>query len=136
MNDKEAIHTSQAPAAVGPYSQAIRVGRWVFTAGQIGIDPQTGTLLPDLESQVHRIMQNLQAILEAAGTDLNHIVKTTIFLTDLSAFSTVNAIYAQYVGDPPPARSTVEVRALPLGALVEIEAVAVIPRPKAHHAWE
>ncbi len=127
MNERAAVRTPQAPDAVGPYSQGIRVGSWVFTAGQIGIDPQTGTLLPDLEQQVHQVMRNLEAILRAAGTDFQHVVKTTIYLTDLSSFQTVNSIYAQYVGDPPPARATVEVRALPLGALVEIEAIAIIP---------
>jgi len=127
MQDKVVVQTDKAPAAVGPYSQAIRVGSLIFTAGQIGIDPRTGQLVSGLEAQVHQVMQNLQAILQAAGSDLQHLVKTTIYLTDLSAFQTVNAIYAEYVGTTPPARSTVQVAALPLAAEVEIEAVAVVP---------
>ncbi|NPA91902.1 MAG: RidA family protein [Chloroflexi bacterium] len=127
MQDKVVVQTDKAPAAVGPYSQAIRVGSLIFTAGQIGIDPRTGQLVSGLEAQVHQVMQNLQAILQAAGSDLQHLVKTTIYLTDLSAFQTVNAIYAEYVGTTPPARSTVQVAALPLAADVEIEAVAVVP---------
>lgn len=125
---KTVVRTNKAPAAVGPYSQAIRVGNWVFTAGQIGIDPQTGQLREGLAAQTRQALQNIAAILEAAGTDLQHVVKTTIFLTDITAFSEVNAIYSEFFSDNPPARSTVQVAALPLGALVEIEAVAVIPQ--------
>ena len=123
---REVIHTDQAPAAVGPYSQAIRVGNLVFTAGQVGIDPVTGQLREGLEAQTRQIMANLQAVLQAAGTDLAHVVKTTIFMTDLSAFKQVNAIYGEYFPADPPARSTVQVAALPLGALIEIEAIAVV----------
>ncbi len=127
MTQREVIHTDRAPAAVGPYSQAIRVGQWVFTAGQIGIDPQTGQLVEGLVAQTRQVLQNLQAVLEAAGTDWDHVVKTTIYMVDLSEFRTVNAIYGEVFSSNPPARSTVQVAALPLGALVEIEAVAIIP---------
>ena len=123
---REVVHTDQAPAAVGPYSQAIRVGNLVFTAGQIGIDPATGRLQEGLEAQTRQVMANLQAVLRAAGTDLTRVVKTTIFMTDLSAFKQVNTIYGEYFPERPPARSTVQVAALPLGALVEIEAIAVV----------
>lgn len=125
--EKFIVHTDQAPAAVGPYSQAVRAGNVVYIAGQIGIDPATGTLRHGLEAQTQQVLNNLQAILRAAGTDMDHVVKTTIFLTDLSAFQTVNTIYEQMFHSHPPARSTVQVAALPLGALVEIEAIAVIP---------
>ncbi len=124
---REVIRTEQAPAAVGPYSQAIRVGNLVFTAGQIGIDPKTGQLQEGLEAQTRQVMANLQAVLRAAGADLSTVVKTTIYMTDLSAFKTVNAIYGEYFTQDPPARSTVQVAALPLGALIEIEAVALVP---------
>ncbi len=124
---KTIVHTEKAPAAVGPYSQAVRVGSFVFTAGQVGLDPETGTLRDGLEAQTRQALANLQAVLEAAGTDLAHVVKTTIFMTDLSAFKQVNAIYGEVFTENPPARSTVQVAALPLGALVEIEAIAVLP---------
>lgn len=123
---RDVIHTDRAPAAVGPYSQAVRVGNLVFTAGQVGIDPTTGQLREGLEAQTRQVMANLQAVLQAAGADLSTVVKTTIFMTDLSAFKQVNAIYGEYFREAPPARSTVQVAALPLGALIEIEAVAVI----------
>lgn len=121
---REIIATDRSPAAVGPYSQAVRVGDFVFTAGQIGIDPKTGTLQPGLEAQTRQVLENLKAVLEAAGCGLGDVVKTTIFLTDLSHFATVNAIYGEAFPDSPPARSTVQVSALPLGALIEIEAIA------------
>lgn len=124
--NREIITTDHAPAAVGPYSQAVRAGDFVFTAGQIGLDPATGQLVAGgLEAQTRQVLANLSAVLAAAGTSLDNVVKTTIFLTDLSAFKTVNNIYGQHFTGAPPARSTVEVAALPLGALVEIEAVAV-----------
>lgn len=121
------IQTAQAPKAVGPYSQAVRVGNLVFTAGQIGIDPETGQLQDSLAAQTRQALQNIAAILEAAGTNLQHVVKTTIYLTDLSAFGEVNAIYGEFFPQDPPARTTVQVAALPLGAQIEIEAVAVVP---------
>ncbi|NOZ28284.1 MAG: RidA family protein [Chloroflexi bacterium] len=124
--EREIIATDRAPAAVGPYSQAVRVGDFVFTAGQIGIDPATGKLREGLEAQTRQILDNLQAVLEAAGSGLEHVIKTTIFLTDIADFAAVNAVYATAFPERPPARSTVQVAALPLGALVEIEAVALV----------
>ncbi len=123
---REVIATDRAPAAVGPYSQAIRVGNLVFTAGQIGLDPATGALAAGLEEQTRQIMSNLQAVLAAAGSSLQNIVKTTIFLTDLADFQAVNAIYGSYFPQQPPARSTVQVAALPRGARIEIEAIALV----------
>lgn len=119
------IQTDAAPAAVGPYSQAIRVGNLVFASGQIGLDPQTGKLRDGLEAQTRQILQNLSAVLAAAGSSMGRVVKTTIFLTDIAAFATVNKIYGEAFPVAPPARSTVQVAALPLGSLVEIEAVAL-----------
>jgi len=121
---RQIIHTSDAPAAVGPYSQAVRIGSLVYTAGQIGIDPATGQLQDGLEAQARQVMRNLQAVLEAAGANFGSVVKTTIFITDMADFGVINGIYGSYFPDSPPARSTVAVAQLPLGALVEIEAVA------------
>ncbi len=124
---KEIVCTDQAPPAVGPYSQAIRVGKFVFTAGQLGLVPGTREFAgPDVESQTRQALENIRAILEAAGSSLRHVVKTTIFLQDLGEFARVNAVYGEYFPEEPPARSTVQVAALPLGARVEIEAVAVV----------
>ena len=127
-NEKSAIHTAQAPAAIGPYSQAIRVGNMVFTSGQVAIDPATGQLVAGgIEDQTHRVLKNLQAVLEAAGMDLSRVVKTTVFLKDMAHFAAMNAIYAEYLQTqdrPAPARSTVEVARLPKDALVEIELIA------------
>jgi 2-iminobutanoate/2-iminopropanoate deaminase len=125
MTNKEIIHTTSAPAAVGPYSQAVRANHWVFTAGQIGIDPATGQLAEGLEAQTHQVLNNLSAVLTAAGSSLAHVVKTTIFLTNMAHFTQANAIYGQVFCEAPPARSTVQVAALPLGALIEIEAIAM-----------
>ncbi len=119
------IHTNKAPAAVGPYSQAVRIDRLVYTAGQIGIDPTTGQMQEGLEAQARQVMANLQAVLEAAGASFGTVVKTTIFITDMADFSVINGIYGAFFVDNPPARSTVAVAQLPLGALVEIEAVAL-----------
>ncbi len=119
------IHTDKAPAAVGPYSQAVRIDRLVYTAGQIGIDPATGQMQEGLEAQARQVMANLQAVLEAAGASFGTVVKTTIFITDMADFSVINGIYGAFFVDNPPARSTVAVAQLPLGALVEIEAVAL-----------
>jgi 2-iminobutanoate/2-iminopropanoate deaminase len=134
MHHVEIISTGNAPAAVGPYSQAIRTGQMVYTAGQIGLDPATGKLVEgDIAAQTEQVLRNVAAILEAAGTDLNHVVKTTVFLQDMGDFAAMNVVYGRYFGDPEsgghrPARSTVAVAALPRpGALVEIEAVAVVP---------
>lgn len=122
---REIIATERAPAAVGPYSQAVRVGNLVFTAGQIGIDPVLGQLRTGIAAQTRQVLTNLQAVLETAGSSLNQVVKSTIFLQDMADFATVNRIYGSSFTTAPPARSTVQVAALPLGALVEIEAIAL-----------
>lgn len=125
----EVIATSDAPKAIGPYSQAIAVpaGRLVFCSGQIPIDPQSGDLVGagDVCQQVHRVMKNLDAVLRAAGSSLDRVVKTTIYLVDLGTFSAVNETYATYFTASPPARATVQVAALPRGAQVEIDAIAL-----------
>jgi 2-iminobutanoate/2-iminopropanoate deaminase len=120
------IATSGAPAAVGPYSQAIATGAFVFCSGQVGLEPATGELVEGgIQAQAARAIRNLGAVLDAAGLGYADVVKTTIFLVDIADFATVNAIYARVFPDPPPARSTVAVAALPKGALFEIEAIAV-----------
>jgi 2-iminobutanoate/2-iminopropanoate deaminase len=121
---RHAIQTSSAPNAVGPYSQGIRSGDFVFCSGQLGLDPATGDLAVGVEAQAERSLRNLQAVLDAAGLSFNDVVKTTIFLADVNDFAAVNAIYAKFMPDPPPARSTVGIAALPKGGLVEIEAIA------------
>ena len=121
---RQAIQTNGAPAALGPYSQAIRSGEFVFCSGQIGLDPASGELAEGVEAQAERALRNLQSVLDAAGLGFDDVVKTTIFLADVNDFATVNAIYARFMADPPPARSTIGVGALPKGALVEIEAIA------------
>lgn len=128
MTHKEIIHTAAAPAAVGPYSQAVRNGNFLYTAGQIAIDPAVGKLIDgDVTAQTEQVLRNLSAILQAGGADLTHVVKTTVFLQDMADFAAMNAVYAAFFGPKPPARSTVAVAGLPLGARVEIEAVAIIP---------
>jgi 2-iminobutanoate/2-iminopropanoate deaminase len=125
MLDTTAILTAAAPAPVGPYSQAIRVDGFVFCSGQVGLDPATGKIVEGgVAEQTQQVLDNLAAVLAGADLTLDAIVKTTIFLIDINDFATVNAIYGRRVGTPPPARSTVAVAALPLGARVEIEAVA------------
>ncbi len=124
---REIIATKSAPAAIGPYAQANRAGVFLFTAGQIGLDPATGTMQSGIENQTRQVLANLQAILQAAGSDLSQVVKTTIFLADLADFATVNRIYGGAFHDAPPARSTVQVAALPAGALLEIDAIAIVP---------
>lgn len=124
---RQAITTPNAPAAIGPYSQAIRVGATVYLSGQIGLDPATGSLVDGLEAQVHRVFRNLKAVAEAAGGRLDDVVKLSIMLTDLGAFARVNEIMASYFQAPYPARATYQVAALPRGALVEVEAVVVLP---------
>lgn len=125
MTTREPISTEAAPAAAGPYSQAIRAGDLVFTAGQLGIDPASGTLVADdVASQAERALTNLAAILEAAGSGLDRLVKVTVFLADIADWPAVNEVYGRMVPEPFPARSAFAVRALPLGARVEIEAVA------------
>lgn len=121
---RQAIQTNGAPAAIGPYSQAIRSGELVFCSGQLGLDPATGELAAGVEAQAERSLRNLQSVLDAAGLTFDDVVKTTIFLTDVNDFAAVNAVYAGFMPEPPPARSTVGVAALPKGGLVEIEAIA------------
>jgi 2-iminobutanoate/2-iminopropanoate deaminase len=121
---RQAISTTNAPAAVGPYSQAIVAGDLVFCSGQVGLDPATGELVDGLEAQADRALRNLSAVLDAAGVSWADVVKTTIFLADVGDFAAVNAIYGKVVPDPSPARSTVGVSGLPKGALVEVEAIA------------
>ena len=121
----QAVSTSSAPAAVGPYSQGIVSGDLVFCSGQLGLDPATGTMVEGgVETQADRAMRNLAAVLDAAGVSINDVVKTTIFLADIDDFAAVNAVYATFMPDPPPARSTFAVGALPKGGLIEIEAIA------------
>ena len=123
---KKVISTKDAPGAVGPYSQAIRAGSMVFCAGQIPLDPKSGQIeSQDVGEQAKRVLENIGAVLKAAQLDYLHVVKTTVFLTDLADFQTVNAIYAGFFRENPPARSTVQVSALPKGAKVEIEVIAV-----------
>ena len=120
------VTTTSAPAALGPYSQAIALDGMVFASGQIGLDPSSGQLVEgDVQAQTHRALQNLTAVLEAAGSSLGNVVKTTVFLTSMSNFTAMNEVYATYFGDEPPARSTIAVAELPKGAQVEIEAIAV-----------
>jgi 2-iminobutanoate/2-iminopropanoate deaminase len=126
--NKEIIQTQHAPAAVGPYSQAVRVGQFVYTAGQIPLDPASGKMVDDdITVQSERALRNLEAVLAAAGGSLSNVVKTTVFLQDIAEFAAMNAVYAQFFSQNPPARSAVQVAALPLGARVEIEAVAFLP---------
>lgn len=125
---RQTINTTAAPAAIGPYSQAVRAGDLIFTSGQIGLDPITGKLVEGIEAQTRQVLANLAVILEAAGATFENVVKTTIFLTDMGDFQTVNMIYASEFAADPPARSTVQVAALPRRALVEIEMVAYAPR--------
>jgi 2-iminobutanoate/2-iminopropanoate deaminase len=124
-----AVSTTGAPAAVGPYSQGIVADGFLFTAGQASLDPATGAIVEGgIGPETERVMANLTAVLDAAGATWADVVKTTIFLVDIGDFGTVNGIYARFLADPPPARSTVGVAALPKGARVEIEAVARLPR--------
>lgn len=120
------IHTTSAPAAIGPYSQAIRAGNLVFASGQLGLNPQTGKLQEGVEAQARQVLSNVKAVLEAAGSGVEKVVKTTMFLTNLADFAKVNVIYAEVFAHEPPARSTIQVAALPLGGLVEIEVVALV----------
>lgn len=122
---KRVITTQDAPQAIGPYSQAIRSGNLLFTAGQIPLDPATGKLVEGgIEEQAERVMRNLEALLTAAGSSFDRVIKTTCFLADLGDFQRFNQVYARYFGDEPPARSTFQVAALPAGARVEVECVA------------
>lgn len=118
------ISTTKAPAAIGPYSQAIEVGNLVFCSGQLPADPETGNLAEGIEAQEHQALTNVKNLLEAAGTSIDKVVKTTVFLADMGDFVTVNGIYAQYFTEPYPARSAVAVKTLPKGALIEVEVIA------------
>jgi len=122
---REAVQTTHAPAAIGPYSQAVRAGSFLFISGQIPLDPGTGQITEGgIGAQTHRVMRSLGAILEAAGADYDRVVRTTVFLTDLADFEVVNEVYGGYFRDSAPARATVQVAALPKGVSVEIDAIA------------
>ena len=122
---KQTINANNAPAAVGPYVHAVAAGELIFTSGQLGLIPESGQLPEGVEAQTHQALKNLSAVLEAAGSDFDHVVKTTVFLDDINDFGAVNAVYAEYFKNEVPARSCVEVAKLPKGGLVEIEAIAV-----------
>ncbi len=124
--NRNVVKTKFAPSAIGPYSQGIRTENFVFASGQLGLNPETGQLREGVAEQTEQIMRNLAAILEAAGSSLDNIIKTTIFLADINDFAAVNSVYAQSFSDEPPARSTIQVAALPLGGAVEIEAIALV----------
>ena len=125
MSTKTAIHTADAPQAIGPYAQAVRSGEWLFLSGQIGLDPVGGELVGgDVVAQATRVLENLRAVLAAAGASLDDVVRTTIYLVDLTDFGRVNEVYARFFTAPFPARATVGAAALPRGARVEIDAVA------------
>ena len=119
------ISTTNAPAAIGPYSQALRSGNMVFVSGQIPVDPQTGVMAEGIEAQAHRALTNLKNVLAAAGLETANVIKTVVFLADLADFPKVNAIYEQYFSAPYPARSCVQVAGIPKGALLEIECIAI-----------
>jgi 2-iminobutanoate/2-iminopropanoate deaminase len=127
MSEPSIVYSTEAPAAIGPYSQGIRHGPYVWTSGQIGLDPSSGELVAgDVRDQTRQALANLAAVLAAAGSSLALVVKTTVFLVDMADFSAMNAVYAAHFSGPAPARSTVAVAALPKGARVEVEAVAVV----------
>jgi 2-iminobutanoate/2-iminopropanoate deaminase len=127
MTAKTAITAEKAPAAIGPYSVAVRVGDFLFCSGQLGIDPEIGDIVPGCAGcQTRQVLKNVSAVLEAAGATLRDVVKTTVFLTDMDNFGKMNDVYAEFFSEPHPARSTVAVKALPKDALVEIEVVAAL----------
>jgi len=129
MSSRSVISTNLAAAAVGPYSQGVGLGGLVFASGQLPIDPATGSFPEGIEAQTHASLRNLKAVLEAGGASLASVVKTTVFLADMDEFAAMNAVYAQYFPDAPPARSTVQVARLPRDARVEVEAVAAVTQP-------
>lgn len=122
--EKKMIHTDRAPAAIGPYSQAIDLGEVVFTSGQIPVAPD-GSISEDVAEQARQCMENLRAVLEAAGSSMDKVVKTTVFITDINQFGTINEVYAGFFAQPYPARSCVQVAKLPKGVAIEVEAIAL-----------
>jgi 2-iminobutanoate/2-iminopropanoate deaminase len=131
IEEKQAVMSAAAPAAIGPYSQAVRVGGMLYTSGQVGFEPATGLLVEGgIEAQTRRVLENLKAVLEAGGTSLDRVVKTLVFLRSMNDFAAMNAVYAEYLapaGGVAPARSTIEAARLPKDALVEIEVIALVP---------
>jgi 2-iminobutanoate/2-iminopropanoate deaminase len=124
---REGVHSAAAPQAIGPYSQGIRAGNLLFLSGQIPLDPATGTVVDgDISAQTERVLQNISAVLQSAGASFANVVRTTVFLLDMNDFAAMNAVYAKFVADPPPARSTVQVSRLPRDARVEIDVIAVL----------
>ena len=124
---RQPVSAPDAAKPIGPYSPGIRAGNLLFLSGQVGFDPSTGALVDgDITAQTDQVMRNIGALLKAAGADFTHVVRTTVFLADMNEFAAMNAVYGRYVVDPPPARSTVQVAALPRNARVEIDAIAVI----------
>lgn len=124
---RQQVQTDNAPAAIGPYSQAIKAGGFVFVSGQVAFDPKTGEFVPGgIAEQTEQVLKNVSAVLEAAGSSLDHVVKTTVFLADMKEFSGMNEVYAKFFSDPPPARATVAAAGLPRDARVEIEVVALV----------
>ena len=125
--DKHIIHTPAAPAAIGPYSQAVKIGSWVFISGQIPIDPASGTIVEGaIGDQTRQCLANLKAVLAAAGASLQQVAKTTVFIDNMDNFAAMNEVYAEFFSDLPPARACVEVSRLPKGVAVEIEAIAIV----------
>ena len=123
--EKKIVATPNAPAAIGPYSQAIRIGDFLYTSGQISLDPETMKMITgDIEMETEKVLKNIEAILKADGLDLNNIIKTTVYLTDLSEFTRMNQVYEKFFSETKPARACVQVTALPKGAKVEIDAIA------------
>ena len=123
---RDTVLTDRGPRPIGPYSQAVRANGFLFVSGQVALDPRTGAMAgPDVQEQTERTLENLKGILEAAGSNLHHVVKTTVFLRDMNDFAAMNEVYARYFTAAPPARSTVQVSRLPKDALVEIDAVAI-----------
>lgn len=124
---KDVVHTDRGPKPIGPYSQAIKANGFVYLAGQVALDPKTGELTgSDIKQQTERVMENMKGVLEAAGSNLAHVVKTTVYLKDLNDFAAMNEVYARYFTVAPPARSTVEVSRLPKDALLEIDVIAAL----------
>ena len=124
---RSSVTSTDAPAAIGPYAQAVSVGGFLYTSGQIGLDPQTGEMVSGFEAQARQVLANLRAVLAAAGCSFSDVVKATVYVTDLADFPRLNQLYGEAMGDHRPARSTVQVAALPKGGLVEIDLVAKLP---------